>query len=238
MSHNRPCSSCISARDKYRRASAALCVLLGDGESQEETRCVNLQDGKWEREEVVGGCPVTRHSLPLSQPSWQPRTMKRLQRLPQNSSQVCLGLRTHFSRTGLCRPLLGLDNLPSEISFLLTEIQHIDIRSQGTSQNHSAVTTGISHNSSKNSSKRPPKKLRDAFVIPAVPLPVLHRIKRTRRFMRPSKNITRRSNNWPTRSSFWRKGSLISFHGHAPNWTMIYRECLFNRAKIPTLLPL
>jgi len=112
----------------------------------------------------------------LSQPSWQPQTSKRLQRLPQNSSQVCLGLRAHFSRAGSCRPIAGLDNLPSEISFLLTEIQQIDTRSQGVSQNYSAVTTGVSYNSSKNSNKRPPKRLRDTFVIPVVPLPVLRRI--------------------------------------------------------------
>ena len=56
--------------------------------------------------------------------------------MPQNSSQVRLWLSTGFPQADLSRLLSDLDNLPSEISFLLTEIQHIDVRSQGTRHKH------------------------------------------------------------------------------------------------------
>ena len=54
-----------------------------------------------------------------------------------------LGLNADFSRANSSRLLTGLDNLPSEISFLLTEIQHIDVRSQGTSQINLLAPTGF-----------------------------------------------------------------------------------------------
>ena len=71
MSHNQPCSSCISASDGNQGASAAQRVLLSDTGSQEgkttEAGCVNLGGGKWEHEEVVCERLVTRHaSLPQS----------------------------------------------------------------------------------------------------------------------------------------------------------------------------
>ena len=69
--------------------------------------------------------------LSVSRP-WRPPTLKRQLRFPPNSSQVRLGLRASPSQADLRKPFAGLDNLPSEISFLLTEIQHLDTRSQGT----------------------------------------------------------------------------------------------------------
>ena len=61
MSYNQPCSSCISTRDGYRKGSAAQLAPLIDTKNQEKgTRCVNLEDGKLEHEEVVSECP--RHA--------------------------------------------------------------------------------------------------------------------------------------------------------------------------------
>lgn len=113
------------------------CLVMRKARERRQPRpvCVDLQDGNGntKRSRVSNvSSRVTHHSC-HSQPSWPLPTLKRLLRLPQNSSQVCLGLKARFCRADLSRLLIGLDNLPSEISFLLTEIQHIDVRSQGKS---------------------------------------------------------------------------------------------------------
>ena len=177
-------------------------------------------------------CLVTRHApAPDSQPRWPHQITKKLLRLPQNSSRVRLGLKRGFSSVCSSRSFAGLDNLPSEILFLLTEIQHIDTRSQGIIPQATSSLQFTSHNSFQTFSKRLLKKPRDTFAIPVGPLLGLHRTQK--KFRRPSKNNTHKSNNWQTRSSSLHKGLLTSSQEHVLNWSMIYRKCLFSRVKIP-----
>jgi hypothetical protein len=85
-----------------------------------------------EKKNPTGNWNTKRSRLSvLSRVTCLPQTTRRLRRLPQNLSRVCPGLIASSSQDDLCTLLAGLDNLPSEISFLLTEIQHIDVRSQG-----------------------------------------------------------------------------------------------------------
>ena len=155
-----------------------------------------LKMGNWNtRRSRVRVRHASRLPTSLSQPSWPPRTTKRLLPLLRNSSLVCLGFDTNPSSADLSRLLAGLDNLPSEISFLLTEIQHIDVRSQGRPRTTSSLRARVSHNPFKNFSKRLPKKLPDISDIPVDQLLVLHRTRRTPPSKRRSKSIMQKSKN-------------------------------------------